>query len=72
MRKVRPEDLDFFWNIALGSLRADDAFSFQILQQEVAELFITWAVFRYDKPSLISIITQSLISKQWSFLRPIY
>ena len=71
MRKVRSEYLDFFWNVALIFLRLDDAFSFHILQQEVAEFFNTWAIFRYDKPSLVSIITLSLISKEWPFLRPI-
>ena len=71
MLKVRSEYLDFFWNVVLVFLRPDDAFSFHILPQEVAEMFNTWAISRYDKPSLISIITLSLISEEWSVLRPI-
>ena len=71
MRNVRSEYLDFFLECCSGFLRPDDAFSFHILLHEVAELFDTFfeAIFRNDKPSLISIVTLSLISKEWSFLR---
>ena len=69
MCRVRSE-LDFVWNVALGFVRPDNAFSIHILQREVAEIFNTWAVFRYDKTSLISIITLSLISKNGLFCAP--
>ena len=71
MRKVVQKTLISFGMLLWVFLRPDDAFSFKILQQEVAEMFNTWAIFQYEKQSLKSIITLSLISKECSFLRPI-
>ena len=51
MHKVVQNTMISF-GMLLWVLRPNDAFSFQILQQEVAGMFNTWAIFQYDKESL--------------------